>query len=76
MVAYRNFPDIKAEINTLPYSSERLYDLVSILSKEYDKNYFDTLMNECLFSKLDWHKNYKETKNGKETYYSHLIGKA
>lgn len=73
MIAYNQFPDIKDEIDSLPYSSERLYDLVTVLSSEYDKDYFENLMDECIFSKLNWHASYKTTANGKDTYYSHII---
>ena len=73
MLAYKKFPDIKKEIDNLPYSSERLYDLVNLLSKEYDEENFELLMEACIFSKLDWHKKYKTNIKGKETYYSHII---
>lgn len=73
MLAYINFPDIKAEIDSLPYSSERLYDLVNLLSKEFDNKNFDLLMDECIFSKLDWRKTYETSVKGKETYYSHIV---
>lgn len=73
MVAYRNFPDIKAEIDNLPYSSERLYDLVHLLSKPYSDIEFEKLQKECMFSKLDWHKTYKTNVKGQKTYYSHII---
>lgn len=73
MLAYNVFPDIKNEIDSLPYSSERLYDLVNALSKEYDEDYFNTLKNDCIFSKFDWHKTYKTSMKGKETFYSHIV---
>ena len=72
-IAYQTFPDIKEEIDSLPYSSERLYDLVHLLDKPYDDTEFNKLCNDCIFSKLDWHKKYETEKNGKPTYYSHLI---
>lgn len=75
MLAYQQYPDIKEEIDTLPYSSERLYDLVGLLSDEYDRDSFDKLMDECIFSKLDWHKEYRTvTVDGKGTNYSHIAG--
>lgn len=73
MLAYINFSDIKSEIDSLPYSSEKLYDLVNLLSKEFNEEHFDLLMEECIFSKLDWHKKYKSIVKGKETYYSHIV---
>lgn len=73
MIAYNHFNDIKEEIDSLPYSSERLYELVTILNNEYDEKYFNSLMEECIFSKLDWHKEYKLSIKGKETYYSHIV---
>lgn len=73
MIAYNEFPDIKEEIDSLPYSSERLYDLVHMLNKPYEENEFKKLCNDCIFSKLDWHKKYKCKKNKKPTYYSQVI---
>ncbi len=73
MLAYQTYPDIKAEIDSLPYSSERLYDLVKVLNKPYDESYFLKLKEDCIFSKLDWHKKYKTIIKGKETFYKVLL---
>ena len=73
-IAYQEFPDIKAEIDSLPYSSERLYDLVHLLDKPFNQAAFDKLCSECIFSKLDWHRNYRGAAKGAKTYYSHIIG--
>ena len=73
MLAYNVFTDIKKEIDSLPYSSERLYDLVNVLSKEYNEDYFNSLKDDCIFSKFDWHKTYKANVKGKETFYSHIV---
>lgn len=73
MIAYKEFPDIKAEIDNLPYSSERLYDLVKMLNKPYNAKEFTKLKTECIFSKLDWHKKYKTQTKHKKTYYSHIL---
>ena len=73
MLAYNVFTDIKNEIDSLPYSSERLYDLVNVLSKEYNEDYFNSLKDDCIFSKFDWHKTYKTNVKGKETFYSHIV---
>lgn len=70
MLAYDSFPDTRQEIDSLPYSSERLYDLVNMLDKPYDEQYFNELKNECIFSKLNWHKKYKENCKGQETFYT------
>lgn len=72
MIAYQEFPDIKQEIDHLPWSSERLYELVHLLSEPYDKEEFTNLKIDCIFSKLDWHKEYKTKKNGKSSYYDIL----
>lgn len=76
MLAYNCFDDIRSEIDNLPYSSERLYDLVKMLSKPYDPCTMEILRSECMFSKLDWHKKYKTKAKGTQTYYSHLINAA
>lgn len=72
MIAYTTFQDIKEEIDNLPYSSERLYDLVKLLNKPYNYDTFKSLTEDCIFSKLDWHKKYKTHKNSKETFYSFI----
>ena len=72
-IAYLEFPDIKEEIDSLSYTSERLYDLVNLLNKPVDENAFSSLCNECLFSKLDWHRKYKNTSHGKSTYYDVIL---
>lgn len=72
MLAYQQFPDIKSEIDSLPWSSERLYDMVTMLNQAYSPLEFDKLKSECLFSKLDWHKKYRLSVAGKETLYSKL----
>ena len=73
MLAYQEFPDIKKEIDGLDYSSERLYDLVNMLSKPYNEADFIKLKEECIFSKLDWHRKYKEEADNRPTFYSVLI---
>lgn len=72
-LAMQEFPEINAEIDSLPYSSERLYDLVKVLNKPYDESYFLKLKEDCIFSKLDWHKKYKTIIKGKETFYKVLL---
>ena len=69
MTACIEFPDIRQEINSLPYSSERLYDLVHLLDRPFNEAEFDKLRSECIFSKLDWHKKYIETAEKQKTYY-------
>lgn len=73
MIAYEEFPDIREEIDSLPYSSERLYDLVNLLDKPFNEDEFRKLCNECIFSKLDWHRKYKTAAHGQKTYYAELI---
>lgn len=74
MIAMQEYPEIKEEIDSLPYSSERLYDLVHILNKPYDDLYFNKLKEECIFSKLDWHKKYKLMKKKSiPTYYNEIV---
>ncbi len=73
MIAYNEFPDIHEEIDGLPYSSERLYDLVHMLDMPYSEDEFNKLCNECIFSKLDWHRKYKIETHGKRTYYAKLL---
>lgn len=73
MLAYQEFADVKAEIDGLPWSSERLYDLVRMLDKPFEENEFDRLKSECIFSKLDWHRKYRTTKKGRKTYYGTIV---
>lgn len=72
-LAMREYPEIRQEINSLPWSSERLYELVSLLDSPFDKAHFDQLCDACIFSKLDWHRKYRDTVRGRPTYYHHLL---
>ena len=74
MIAYQEFPDIKAEIDALPWSSERLYDLVHMLDAPFSESEWNILCNECIFSKLDWHRTYRTENKGTDTYYKHMLG--
>ena len=71
-VAYRNFQAFKDEIDSLPYTSERLYELVHSLDDPYDEERLNDLLAECTYSKLDWHRKYRTEVNGRETIFSHL----
>lgn len=73
MLGYKEFEDVKAEMDGLDYTSERLYELVDILDKPYDEEHFNGLCAECLFSKLNWHIKYKTEAGGKPTYYAKLL---
>lgn len=73
MVAYRNFPDIKNAIDNLEYTGDEIYELVHTLNSPYDDIQFQQIKEECIFSKLDWHRKYRESVHGKETYYSYII---
>lgn len=73
MLAYQEFPDVKSEIDSLPWSSEKLYDMVNMLNKPYNRDQFSQLKSECLFSKLDWHIKYKTKKSGEMTLYGFII---
>ena len=72
-LAYNEFDDIKAEIDGLSYTSERLYDLVKALDDPCEEGWLEELSEECLFSKLDWHRAYKKENKGKPTYYARLL---
>lgn len=72
-IALEEFPDIVTSMEELPYTSERLYEMIEILSKPYNATDYKELSKEVILSKLNWHFNYKE-KNSKNqlTYYGYL----
>ncbi len=72
-LAMQEYPEIKEEIDNLPFSSERLYDLVGMLDKPFEEEAFDKLSHECIFSKLDWHKKYPTHVGKQVSYYKKLI---
>ena len=72
-IAKQSFPDIRREIDSLPKMSKRIYELKEMLDQPYDKNQFEELIHACIFSKLDWHRKYKETSHGRDTLFSVLI---
>ena len=66
------FPDVREEIDSLPMMSKRIYELKEMLDQPYNETEFKELTTECLFSKLDWHRKYKEKSKGCDTLYSVL----
>ena len=71
-IAKQVFPDIRDEIDSLPKMSKRIYKLKEMLDQPYDENQFEELIHSCIFSKLDWHRKYKETSHGRDTLFSVL----
>lgn len=71
-LAMQEFPEIREEIENLPFSSERLYDLVHMLDEPFDEREFCRLKEECIFSKLDWHKKYRTESRGRPTYFAYI----
>ena len=67
-IAKQHFTDIRNEIDSLPMMSKRIYELKEMLDQSYDEAGFEELTNECLFSKLDWHRKYKEYNEGVTLY--------
>ena len=72
-IAKQAFPDVRNEIDSLPKMSKRIYELKEMLDQPYDKNKFEELIHSCIFSKLDWHRKYKEKNKGCDTLYNVLI---
>ena len=70
MLQYFELPDVKAMIDGLEYTSEGLYDLVSILDKPYDKEKLEKILADNIFSKLVWNK--KHGIKNIETNYDYL----
>lgn len=72
-IALEEFPDIVTSMDKLPYTSEKLYEMIEILSDPYEKEQYDNLSKEVVLSKLNWHFTYKEKdKNGNMTNFGYL----
>lgn len=72
-IALEMFPDIYEEMEKIPFTSERLYEMVSLLSFPFDQENYSKLSKEVTLSKLNWHFQYKERDvSGKKTYYGYL----
>ena len=71
-LAMQEFPEIREEIENLPFSSERLYDLVHLLDEPFDEKEFCRLKEKCIFSKLDWHRKYRTEYRGRPTYFAYI----
>ncbi len=70
MLAYLNLDDIRKAIDSLPYTSEGLYDLVNILNDPLDKEKLHAVLSENLFSKLVWN---EKNNDSPGTVYGHLL---
>lgn len=54
MYAYYNNDEIRKAIDSFEYTSPSLYELVPLLNKPLEKKRVDKLLEENLFSKLNW----------------------
>ena len=73
MLQYFNLPDIKSLIDNLEYTSNGLYELVSILDKPYDREKLEKVLTENIFSKLVWNKNHMNNSSHYCIYAFHSI---
>lgn len=75
MLAYYEFPDIHDFIDNLDFTSDGLYQLVSLLDEPYDGKAIDDVLESNTFSKLVWNVKHSIEKDCKETVYGHLLNK-
>ena len=71
MLQYYKLPDIKEVIDSLEYTGEGLYELVTILDEPFDNDKLERVLSENMFSKLVW--NAKHGRHLYETNYQYLL---
>lgn len=78
-IVYDNIPYAKRLIDELPFNNPQIEELQSRMSKPFDKNSYDKLINssDTDFFKLSWRTNFKkQTKDGLYTYYYYFMKNA
>lgn len=62
MLQYFMLPNVQRIIDGLEFTSDGLYDLVSILDKPYDATNLERILENNVFSKLVWNKKHRTKK--------------
>lgn len=72
---YRKNDSFRRSVDTMPYTSPYLHQLLSEMNQPYDAEKFDRIKQETTVFKLNHRLSYYETADGKETLYGYLKNK-
>jgi hypothetical protein len=73
LVAYRNLPQARAMIDSVPYNNEYVWELKNNLEVAYDEDEWSHINIANTFHKLAHQVEYnKSTQDGRQTFYGHL----
>lgn len=69
---YEYFPNEIEEVNSIGINNGKYNILVNYLNTPFDEDKWNELIDNQIFHKLNWRLNYKETIDGKMTYYGYI----
>ena len=72
---YRKNDSFRKSVDTMPYTSPYLHQLLSEMNQPYNEEKFDRIKRETTVFKLNHRLSYYETADGKKTLYGHLKNK-
>lgn len=72
MIAYKEFPDVKKEIDSFEISSPDLHNSRYSFIEKTDKHYFDKIIEDNRYLSLTWRIDYPKSSGDSDTYYGTL----
>lgn len=71
---YKALPQVKALVEAVPNNNTGVFDMYKVLDKPYSQELYEELTKDTNLHKLTYKIDlYKETQDGQETLYAHLL---
>ena len=73
-LAYETVPQVKAEIDAVPYNNPQLYAMRDLLCEPFDKEKYDRVTADTSIFKLNWRASNNPALTSPDSFFSHLKG--
>lgn len=70
LAGYNNIPEFKKLVDAIPFNNQGVKELDRHFNDEFSSEIFSSLLENSVFFKLNWKREYKEKTDGKQTIYS------
>lgn len=70
LAGYNNIPAFKKLVDSIPFNNQGVKELDRHFNDEFSRELFSSVLENSVFFKLNWKREYKEKTDGKQTIYS------
>lgn len=70
LAGYRNIPEFKKLVDAIPFNNQGVKELDRHFNDKFSSEIFSSILENSVFFKLNWKREYKEKTDGKQTIYS------